>query len=295
MIVYDREAWWQTCFSWRGTVLPYILPRVGLLTAFALVLCALDEWVLQPRGWHLPSLDPTGHTILALALSLLIVFRTNSSNNRYWEARSHWGMIVNTCRNLVRMAEVYAPPGEKLAKTVTAYIVLLKEQLRDSRDLAPVRALVSGRELECLAKAANPAQLLTAAMSSWIDERLKSGQLDALMAQRMESLVGILVDSQGGCEKIHRTPLPFAYAALIKLLLFLYLGSLPFVLITKMGFVAPLVLAGVAISLLGIEEAGVEVEDPFGLDANHLALDQICAIIGRDVADLAPAPPPPGP
>jgi len=286
VIDYNREAWWQTCFSWRGTVLPYILLRVGLLTTFALLLCVLDEWGRATRGWHIPSLDPTGHTILALALSLLIVFRTNSSNNRYWEARSHWGMIVNSSRNLVRMAAVYAPPGDQLAKLVTAYVVLLKEQLRDSKDLAPIRAMVSGRQLERLAQANNPAQVLARFLSGWIQERAKAGQLDSLMAQRMETLVGGLIDSQGGCEKIRRTPLPFAYAALIKLLLFLYLGTLPFVLIDKMGFVAPLVVAGVSISLLGIEEAGVEIEDPFGLDLNHLALDQICATIGRDVADM---------
>lgn len=80
--------------------------------------------------------------------------------------------------------------------------------------------------------------------------------------------------------------MPFVYAALIKLLLLIYLGTLPFVLIERMGFVAPLVVVGVSIGMLGIEEAGVEIEDPFGLDLNHLALDQICAVIGRDVADL---------
>ena len=84
------------------------------------------------------------------------------------------------------------------------------------------------------------------------------------------------VDNQGGCEKIRRTPLPFVYAALIKQVLLLYLATLPFVLVPKMGFVAPLVVVGVSLGMLGIEEAGVEIEDPFGLDPNHLPLDEIC-------------------
>src|SRR5439155_4793539 len=103
----------------------------------------------------------------------------------------------------------------------------------------------------------------------------------------------VMVDNQGGCEKIRRTPLPFIYAALLKQILFLYLMTLPFVLVPLMGMLAPLVLMGVSLGMLGIEEAGVEIEDPFGLDPNHLPLDQICASIARDVADLT-APEEPG-
>lgn len=286
MIDYNRDSWWETCFSWRGTVLPYILLRVGLLTGFCLLLCLLDEHVLKPIGTPLPALDPIGHTIMGVALGMLIVFRTNSSNNRYWEARSHWGAIVNASRNLVRMATVFAPPAEQLAKLVSTYVLLLKEQLRDSKDMTPIRNLVTGRELERLAKVNNPAQVLAGSLTSWIAERMKKGQIDSITANRMEALVAILVDNQGGCEKIRRTPLPFIYAALIKQTLLLYLATLPFVLVERMGMVAPLVLMGVSIGMLGIEEAGVEIEDPFGLDLNHLALDQICATIGRDAADL---------
>ncbi|MEI7686477.1 MAG: bestrophin family ion channel, partial [Planctomycetota bacterium] len=59
-----------------------------------------------------------------------------------------------------------------------------------------------------------------------------------------------------------RTPMPFVYASLIKLILFVYLASLPFVLVSKMGFAAPLVVAVVAFGMLGIEEAGVDIENP---------------------------------
>jgi putative membrane protein len=38
---------------------------------------------------------------------------------------------------------------------------------------------------------------------------------------------------------------------------------------------------------LGVEEAAIEIEDPFGLDFNDLPLEQICATIARDVNQLA--------
>ena len=286
MIEYNRDSWWKTCFSWRGTVLPYVLPRVGLLTGFCLLLVLVNDYVLRPAGRPLVGLDPIGHTIIGASLGFLLVFRMNQSNTRYWEARSHWGAIVNTCRNLARMGALFAPPAERLAKLESAYILMLKEQLRDSKDLTPIRNLVTGRELERLAKASNPAQMLAGSMTEWIVERMKKGQIDSMSANRLEGLVGILVDNQGGCEKIRKTPLPFVYVSLIKQILFLYLITLPFVLIDKMGLVAPLIVAGVSLGMLGIEEASVEIEDPFGLDLNHLALDQICATIGRDVTDM---------
>src|SRR4051812_46306022 len=279
-------SWWSTCFAWRGTVLPHVLGRVGLLTGFSVLLYLIDELVFRPAR-HLPALDPLGHSVLGVALSMLIVFRTNSSNGRYWEARSHWGMLVNTSRSLVRMAAAYSGHADDLARLVAAYVVQVREQLRGSKDVSLLRNLLSGRQLDRLQGANNPASVLAGLMSEWVAERLKAGQLNPMMAMKMEELIVILLDQQGGCEKILKTPLPFVYAALIKQALLFYLATLPLVLVPKMGVVAPLVVAGVALVMLGIEEAGVEIECPFGLDPNHLPLEAICQMIATDAADLA--------
>ncbi len=289
MIDYDRTNWWRTCFAWRGTVLPHVLGRVGLLTGLCLALSLLDERVLRPAERPLPALDSLGHSVLGVALSMLIVFRTNSANNRFWEARSHWGMLVNASRNLVRAAAVHAGPADDLGRLVTAYVLLVKEQLRGGQDLGAVRHLLPGRVLAHLEGASNPAQVLARSLSEWVAGRQREGRLGEVMAGRLEGLVGALIDNQGGCEKIQRTPLPFVYAALIKQVLFLYLATLPLVLVPPMGFLAPLVVMGVALVLLSIEEAGVEIEAPFGLDDNHLPLEQICGTIARDVQDLGEA------
>lgn len=286
MIDYDRNDWLGNCFAWRGTILPHVLGLVGVLTSFCLLLYLVNVLVLVPSGVKLQGLDPSSHTVLGIALSMLLVFRTNSSNNRFWEARSHWGMLVNTYRNLVRLAARAAPPADDLARLATAHALLLKEQLRDSQDLSCIRHLVPGRILERLQGVSNPAQVLAGYLTDWVLTHLAEGRLDPMMAQRLETLIGTLLDQQGGCEKIHRTPLPFVYAALMKQVLFVYLVSLPLVLVPKMDFMAPLVVAVVSLGLLGIEEAGVEVEDPFGLERNHLPLDALCAMIARDIADL---------
>jgi putative membrane protein len=109
------------------------------------------------------------------------------------------------------------------------------------------------------------------------------------MAAEMERQICSLVDQQGGCEKIQKTPLPFVYASLIKQLMFLYLYSLPFVLVHHMGdalYATPLLVTVVALGMLGIDEAGVEIENPFGLDPNNLNLERLCETIAGDVKDL---------
>ena len=235
----------------------------------------------------LPRLDPLGHTVMGAALGMLIVFRTNTAYNRFWEGRSHWGAIVNHSRNLVRMAAAFAGPADDLARLTAAYVLAVKDGLRGSRDLSVLRPFLPGRILDRLGKANNPASLLALSLSEWVTGRLAEKRIDSFQAVRLESLIGGLVDAQGGCEKIKRTPVPFVYAALIKQVLLLYLFSLPFVLVPVMGFIAPLVVAGVSLGMLGIEEAGVEIEDPFGLEPNNLPLERICENIARDTADLA--------
>ena len=86
-----------------------------------------------------------------------------------------------------------------------------------------------------------------------------------------------LVDDLGGCERINSTPLPFAYTVHLRRLLILYCFTLPFALVDTFGWLAVLDTLGVAYTFFGIEEIGVEIENPFGLDLNDLALEDLCA------------------
>jgi putative membrane protein len=285
VINYDRDAWWKTVFSFNGTVLPQVLGRVGLLTVLTLGLCLLNDFVLEHYHSPLPELDPLGHTVLGTALGLLVVFRTNSSFSRYWEARTMWGGIVNAARNLARSATAFSGPADDLARLSCAYCLTLKQALRGSTDFSAVRNLVPAHVYDRLTHAVDAPGILARCMSEWIAERLASGKINPIIANRFEEDVDALVNAQGGCERIRRTPLPFVYAALIKQTLLIYLLTLPFVLVPKMGYAAPLVMAVLSLGLLGIEEAGVEIENPFGTAPNSLPLEAICEVIAKSTAE----------
>ncbi|MCY2971589.1 MAG: bestrophin family ion channel, partial [Planctomycetota bacterium] len=206
---------------------------------------------------------------------------------RYWEGRSHWGMMVNTCRSLTRMAKIYGSNASEFATMLTAYVVCVKENLRGTKNFGMLSSLLNGRQYEKMAAANNPPSVLALFLSGLIKKEIEKGEIPIQITVRMEEQVIKLLDAQGGCEKIIKTPLPFVYASLIKQVLFVYLYTLPFALATDMDWATPLVVAVVGFGMFGIEEAGVEIENPFGMQLNDLPLEKICETISKDVADIA--------
>jgi ion channel-forming bestrophin family protein len=285
MIPYDPKRWWVVFFSVRGTVLPRVGRRALGYALFCVALNGVNEWFVK-----LPELNHIGHTLLGLVLGLLIVFRTNTSYDRFWEGRKLWGSMVNTARNLARGAAVFAPPSDDLSRLLTAYVRAVKQHLRGATDLAEIKPYLSAELFERASAAANPGVILAWHLSDWVLKRRQSGRLDNQMASRLEGYVAALLDWQGGCERILKTPIPFVYAAHIKHLLLAYLVTLPFVLVPLLQWGAPVMMAVCAFGMLGVEEAGVEIEDPFGTDPNDLPLDIICETIARDAKALAEPP-----
>lgn len=286
MIQYDSKNWSKVVFSYRATVLPAVFRRLWWIVLLTAGVWAMEE-LIPYTAWLFKPFKPVGHSLLGLALGLLIVFHNNCAYDRYWEGRKLWGSLVNTCRNLVRGAIAYVGPAPELAKIVSAYVYAVKKHLRGDRDLSIVESFVGPELLARATHASNPPSILALRMSEWIANHARSGRIDSVTAQSLESMVRSLLDSQGGCERILKTPIPFAYAVHIRQMLTVYLVTLPFALVGEMGWAAIPTVAVVAFGMLGIEEAGNEIENPFGTDPNDLPLEQICETIARDCADLA--------
>jgi putative membrane protein len=281
VIVYEPTKWAKVVFSYHGTVLPAVLRPTVWFTAFTVALVAWNEYEFK-----LPGVDPVGHSVFGIVLGLLIVFRTNSSYDRFWEGRRLWGQIVNSSRSLARAGAAYAGDAGDLADLIAGYVNAVKHNLRGERAMPDVTRFVSSEVHLQVVAAGNPPSVLAGLLSRWVAARVADGRLPPVMALELERQIATLVDCQGGCERIKKTPIPFVYAAHIKHLLILYIGTLPFTLM-RMGFYAPVVVAIMSFGLLGVQEAGLEVEDPFAEDPNDLPLDEFCATIARDVAAAA--------
>src|SRR5688500_7007386 len=118
MIAYQPKRWFRLLFAFHGTVLPALLHRLALLSLWTVVVVLID---FQAPGSF--SLDALGHTLMGALVGFLIVLRTNTAYERFWEGRKLWGGIVNSSRNLVRQAAAFAPPARELAELNVAYVL----------------------------------------------------------------------------------------------------------------------------------------------------------------------------
>ena len=112
------------------------------------------------------------------------------------------------------------------------------------------------------------------------------GQISDIILVDLDQNVQGLIDQLGGCERIRKTPLPFAYVVHLRRALLLYCFTLPFALVETYGWGAIVGTVLVAYIFFGIEETGVEIETPFDGDENDLPLDRICATIEKELLGM---------
>ena len=92
----DHRPWFRTLFHWHGSVLPAVIPRSWFCAGFGLFIAFLHQAGAPVYFQNLVNIVPS------IVLGLLLVFRTNTAYERFWEGRKLWGELVNTSRNLAR-------------------------------------------------------------------------------------------------------------------------------------------------------------------------------------------------
>jgi putative membrane protein len=277
MIEYDAKGWVSMVFRWRGAVYGRLLGRVALGVGLGVLAASLFE----SRGFKIPNV---AHTLIGVALGLLLVFRTNASYDRYWEGRKLLGAMVNRSRDLTRQVATLVEASTDSARAdqitlvrhVNLFYRLCAQTLRSEREL---NVLVGPWLLEHEERALEPVAARAPAVLGWISARLaqlaRQGQLSELRLTAMDANVTALQDALGGCERIVRTPIPFAYAQHIKGLVSLFVFTAPFALVEAMKWHTPFAMAALSFALFGIDEIGIEIEDPFGYDPNDLPIERI--------------------
>lgn len=292
MISYDRNRWLAAVLSWRGTAMRRARWRVLSVTLYALVIQIAYEVGTASGKEGIQKffgLDPAQHAVLGGLVGFLIVFRMNASNIRYWEGRSSWGQIINASRNLVRVGVVYSHRGRELAELVTGYANSLRHSLQGHQSLDEPDLFLPEGVARQARRFGNPPTCVALAITAWIERGYRAGELDPQLVRHLEDQLASLVNAQGACEKISKTPLPYVYAVMIKQLTLVYLLTLPFAVGNISGWWSPGLMAIVALGLFGMEEASVETEDPFGSDENCLDMDTYTLTIARDTGQMASA------
>jgi putative membrane protein len=300
MVVFEKTSWLKLLFTMKGSVLHKIWKRVLASTLFATVITLLFDFELLPESFDFTTLP---FTLIGLALAIFLGFRNNSSYDRWWEGRKLWGRMINTTRTVTRQTMTlvdasYADPSydeesedaspETLAfhreqiHRLICYLNALRHHLRDERDFSDCEGLVPQGEYARITEDLNAPIGLLHTMGERYRDAWRKGWLDTYHLPILEGSLALMTDIQGGCERIKKTPIPFAYTVLMHRIVGIYCFTLSFGVHATIGDLTPIVVFMISYSFFGLDAIGDEIEEPFGHDPNDLSLGAFTNMLERE-------------
>ena len=157
-----------TSRDWARNILTMPMSRIlrRITSPLMFNLCVSLSCLLWHRTVGLPTLSSVPHTLLGSALGLLLVFRTNTAYDRYWEARRRWGEMVDEARAFGSLACTVLPiqHAEPLLSLIASFPWVLKNHLRCERSSRPLRRLLANETFEALIHSENQPLFLLAKM-----------------------------------------------------------------------------------------------------------------------------------
>ena len=301
MIVKQKPSAIKLLFTLRGSILPKVYPQILLISLISAFITNIQHGF--PSSFSSYSVAP--FTLLGIALSLFLGFRNNASYQRWWEARGLWGQLVYDTRSFTRQVLSYIDDGSeegqyskegreneegreseegrdsqrRLVYLSIAFTHALRHRLRDSSPWQDVERFVEPIHHASMQQAQNLPDYLLRLLGEELGycrrQRLTSDHMLQNMDERLNSMTVVL----SACERIHSTPLPFAYTLLVHRTTYLYCFMLPFGLVSSLGWVTPLICGVIAYTFFGLDALSEELEEPFGLAANQLPLTALSRTI----------------
>jgi putative membrane protein len=291
MISYNPKDWFVFLFHLhKSDTIRKLMPlMIGVAIYAGMVVLVETKWLHLSESGHVKSISVI-HGLLGFVISMLLVFRTNTAYDRWWEGRKLWGALVNNSRNLAIKLSVMLPADDKshrrfFRKIIPAYAYALKKHL--GHETTRLELFDNDEQLEQQINKDKhvPNQvailLFRQVQQLYEEGKIKGDQLIVLNAE-LQSFTDIC----GACERIKNTPIPYSYSAFIKKFIFFYVITLPVGYVFSLGYLIIPVVTFVFYVLASLEIIAEEIEDPFGGDENDLPLDKIAAGIHKHVGEI---------
>jgi ion channel-forming bestrophin family protein len=290
MITYDSRNWFAALALHRSDTFRKLLPMLAAVGMFTWLVNYVEIEYLHLSKQSQVSNLPVMHSLMGFAISMLLVFRTNTAYDRWWEARKLWGQLVNVSRNVAIKTAASFPQEDHRTRAWFALMLgrfahALKSHLRSEKtrvalDDAPHPEL-QGLDLNKHV----PAQI-AAMMHMRIHRAHRDGEISGDQLIGLANDLAAFMDICGACERIKNTPIPYSYSSFLKKFIVIYSLTLPFGFVFSLGNIAIPVVVFIFYVLASLELIAEEIEDPCGADANDLPLDRLSKMIASNVTEL---------
>ncbi|WP_243048401.1 bestrophin family ion channel [Dyella sp. RRB7] len=288
MVIHPHQRpLWLMLFTLRGSIVPAIWKRVLGMILLAVLVVVLEHH-LTHTGVELGAVPLT---LMGLTLAIFLGFRNSVAYQRWWDARTLWGELLIVSRNLARQT-CSLPDGlsgeeqRQRVHRLIAYAHALRHLLRGSAPAADMARWLSPAEAAALAQSPNPPNALLGLIGESYAQLRRHGQLDSILLASIDAQITRMSYVLGGCERIHNTPIPFAYILLLHRTVYMYCLLLPFCLVGSVGWVTPLMVGVLSYTFFGLDALGDQIENPFDRLPNDLALDAMCRTIEISLGEL---------
>lgn len=286
MIRYNPKNWVKLIFALHKSDTLWILWKELIYIGIFTLMIAFFIINYFPENQTLEKLI-TLYSLIGFVISLLLVFRTNTAYDRWWEGRRKWGELVNETRNLAIKLSVLLDEEEDrdfFKRMIPNFAFAMRDHLRRGADLTHLD--ISDDERYVLHQKNHVPAAITAMLYDRVRQLKNAKKLSEEEFLALDKNLNAFMDIIGACERIKNTPIPFSYSIFIKKFIFLYVTTLPLAFVTVFGYYSALVATFVFYVLVSMEVLAEEIEDPFGKDENDLPTDQLSKKIQENIAEL---------
>lgn len=239
------------------------------------------------------TLNPSIFSLLGVVLSILLVFRTNSAYERWWEGRKQWGALVNHSRNLAITTRTTFDKDNQadrhqMAVYISNFCIAFKEHLRDGVKVDEL-IFLSEEDKKTYANKSHIPNHISYQIHQLVQDAYKRGEITGEDLLNFKPQMQALLDILGACERIKKTPIPFSYAVYIKIFILAYALVMPIALDSTFHLLSIPLTMFVFFAFIGIELMAEEIEMPFGLDCNNLPTGTIAHNIKENAFEILEA------
>jgi putative membrane protein len=286
MISYNTKDWFTFIFRFhKADTFRTLFPIMIAIGAYAGIIGYLEVEYWQLADDSYVKNITIMHGMLGFVISLLLVFRTNTAYDRWWEGRKMWGSLVNNSRNLaIKLSVILTDEKDRtyFRKIIPSYASILNKHLKDEET---GKQLFDDVDLEIDHHKHRPNQVAKIIFQKindlYVSKKITGDQLIILNAEVLS-----FTEICGACERIKNTPIPYSYSAFLKKFIFFYVMTLPFGYSFSLGYYVAPVVVFIFYVLASLELIAEEIEDPFGNDENDLPTKKIAANIKKHVEEL---------
>jgi ion channel-forming bestrophin family protein len=254
----------------------YVSLVVGVYTLF-------PYWVHQ-QGL-LPNLDTISsglEAFLGLVLSLLLVFRANRAYERWWEARSQWGILVNVSRNLAIKIHTFIDPSEQqahqFANLIGQFGFYLLHHLR--------KTTYESNPLAIPAKIEHKPGYITTLLYEKLETYKKEGTINDVQFLMIDTDLSRFMHVTGACEKIKNTLISLSYRSFVHHIMIILFLFLPWKLADSYGLWSIPLAVMIAYITFALEGIARNLEEPFGVSHDDVHMEEITTTIDKSIKQV---------